>query len=141
MQGKSTFLERAQQSFEAHGFNRSQLVGYEGGDQGEMAIFALDSLLFRVVRDRSEEFLDVGTADRPDEFHQMDDVALALGWTTVEKILQRTEPEPLGTVLEFLRGRFDLLQRELTGAAAELTRARINRAQTTRTSAFERRLR
>ena len=141
MQSKSKFLEHAQRLLAEKGFSSTQVVSYEGCDQGETAIFALDGLLFRMVRDRSEEFLDVGTTDRPNEFHQVDDVALAFGWTTVEKVSQRTGPEPLNSVLDLLRGRFDLLKRELTGSAGELTRARINKARDTRTAAFERKLR
>jgi len=141
VQSKSPFVEHVQRLLDEEGFGSSRLLSLDGGDEGESAIFEIDGLVFRAVRDRAQGFLDIGTTDRPNEFHQFDDVALALGWSTIESVLQRNEPEPLHSVIKQIREHFDGMRREMTGSTGEITRARIHRANAARTAAIANKLR
>jgi hypothetical protein len=141
VQSNRTFLDRVSRLLEESGFHSPRLVSHDKTDEGEVATFEIRNLLLRFVRDRSEEFLDIGTVERPREFHQFDDVCVALGWSTIERVLHKTEPEALHSVVGRLRQRFDSLQQALTGPPQELTRARILKANAARASEFEKRLR
>jgi hypothetical protein len=138
---RGTFLDRVSRLLETNGFHARRLVSHDKGDEGEAITFEVDKIRLRFVRDRTEGFLDVGTVDRPEEFHQFDDVCVALGWSTLEDILQKTQPEALHSVIERVRERFESLQHELTGLHQELTRAKILRANTARARELEKRLR
>jgi hypothetical protein len=138
--GKSAFAERVQGLLDESGFHSSRLLSLEGGDEGESAVFEIDGLIIRAIRDRAQEFLDVGTTDHPDELHQFDDIAVALGWSTIESMLLRTEPEPLSSVIKQVREHFDAM-RQLAGPMGEFTRARIQRASAARAAALEKKLR
>jgi hypothetical protein len=141
VQGKSAFVERVQRLLQVSGFGSARLLSFEGIEEGESAIFEVDGLVLRAIRDRSQEFLDVGTTGRPGELHQFDDLAIAMGWSTVERVLKRTEPEPLSSVIKQVQEHWDAIQQQLTGSTAEFTRAQVNRATAARTAAVEKKLR
>jgi hypothetical protein len=42
------------------------------------AVFRLDGLLLRFVRDRGQAFLDIASSAAPTEFHQYDDIEIAM---------------------------------------------------------------
>jgi hypothetical protein len=136
-----SLVQRVERMLRAKGIRSARLLSEDKSELGEMAIFEANNLLLRFVRDRSQEFLDIGMRAHPTEFHQFDDVAVALGWTSVDCILAKQEPESLDSVLDQLASHFDRVQRELTGTFSELTRARIQRANYDRAAALEKRLR
>ena len=138
---KETLVQRVERMLRAKGIRSARLLSEDNSELGEMAIFEADNLLLRFVRDRAQEFLDVGMRTHPTEFHQFDDVAVALGWTSVDNVLGKQEPESLDSLLDQLACHFDRVQRELTGTLSELTRARIQRATCARARALEKRLR
>jgi hypothetical protein len=125
----------------AKGIGSTRLLSEDKSELGEMAVFEADNLLLRFVRDRSQEFLDIGMVTHPKEFHQFDDVAVALGWTSVDNVLGKQEPESLDSLLDQLACHYDRVQREVTGTLSELTRARIQRATYDRARALEKKLR
>jgi len=96
----------------------------------------LDSLLLRLVRDRGQEFLDLGHVSRPARFHQFRDVELALGWSSVDDLQARREPEPIHLVLERLRSKLPELRDAFEGDRAPITEKRIEEAERRRRDAF-----
>jgi hypothetical protein len=104
-------------------------------------VFQVGSLLLRFVRERGEDFLDLGSTARPEQFHQFDNVAIALGWATIDEVLAKREPESLSRVLARVRKYLGELQEALSGERERFTRAKIERAAHDRGDAFMRRLR
>ena len=114
----------------------------ESGAFGDaMATFRVEGLLMRVVRDRGEEFLDLGCSDVPGTFFQYDDVEVALGGRSVEDVLARQTPEPIDAVLERVGRRLPELQAALSPGNVGRTLELVRAAEEARGQAFAARLR
>jgi hypothetical protein len=119
-----------------------QSLTYEPAHFGNgEAIFRVGALLLRIVRDRSQDLLDVASNVVPTQFHPVEDIEVAMGWKAMSEILTRKEPEQLDPVLSRLARHFDELSDALSGDRERLTRARIEKATRERGQAFISRLR
>jgi hypothetical protein len=139
-----SLAQRVERMLREHGVVSARLISLTPGDPdpgSEMATFELDGLLLRFVRERTEEYLDIGTRLREDGFHQFDDVAIAFGWTSVREVLNKVEPEPLDDVIRRVAQHLPTLKAELNGPQAEWTRTRIQRANSDRAKARQQGLR
>ncbi|MBN1612370.1 MAG: hypothetical protein JW940_37410 [Polyangiaceae bacterium] len=105
------------------------------------AVFRVGSLLIRFQRERAQDFVDLASPSRPEEFHQFDDVDIAMGWKSVEAVLAKREPEDLGSVLTRLARNFAHLEEAFSGEQERFTRARVEKAAKSRGEAFVARLR
>jgi hypothetical protein len=103
-------------------------------------VASLDTVLLRLVRDRGEEFLDLGHVSRPDRFHQFGDVELAMGWRSLDDILAMRGPEPIHVVLERLRSKLPELREAFEADRAPITEKRIEEAERRRGDAVMGRL-
>ena len=104
------------------------------------ATFRLGRLLLRFVRDRGEEFLDVGSADDPDVMFQYDDVEIAMGWRPVDEVLEKRAPEPIERVLQRVAMQVPQLQSAFSPERAADTIDRVRRAELSRGEALATRL-
>ena len=126
------------------GLSQAALVSASPGGQpfGDAAVmFRVDGMLLRIVRERGQVFLEVAAVAASNEFHQYDDVEIAMGWKTIDQVLAKREPEDLGTVLTRLHARLAELNDAFSGNRTELTKARVERAARDRGKAFTDRLR
>ena len=105
------------------------------------AVFQVGSLVLRFIRERGEDFLDIGATARPEQFYQFDDLRIAMGWTSIDEVLAKREPENLAQVLARARKHLGELHEALSGERERLTRAKIERAARDRGDAFMKRLR
>jgi hypothetical protein len=105
------------------------------------AVFRVGRLLLRVVRQRGQEFMDIGTSARSDQFHQFDDVEIAMGWKTIDELLAKREPEDLSQVLERVSQHLKELDEAFSGERERFTQARVEGAARDRGEAFMSRLR
>lgn len=105
------------------------------------AVFRLGRLLLRFVQDRGQAFLDVASEAAPTDFHQYDDVEIAMGWKTIDEVLAKREPEDLVAVLARLRANLDALSDAFSGDRERLTRGLVERAARERGREFTDRLR
>jgi hypothetical protein len=105
------------------------------------AVFELDGLLLRFVRDRGQAFLDISSAAAPTAFQQYDDVEIAMGWTTIDEVLAKPEPEDLGAILTRLQLNLAALGDAFSGDREQLTRARVEQVARERARACADRLR
>lgn len=140
----NSFVQVALRALKDAGIDGAELLRdrYEPQSFGDAElIFRLESLLLRFIRDRGEEFLELGSTSAPDRFHQWDDVEVAFGWRSTADVLAKTAPEPLADVLARLRGRLGELQGAMSADQERFTRARIERAAETRGRAVLDRLR
>lgn len=94
------------------------------------AIFRADSLLLRFLRDRGQDFLDVGLVEMPTQFHQFHVVEVAMGWKTLDQVLARREPENLIAVIECVKANFNALTRAFDVSHRHKTLASLAKAQT-----------
>lgn len=113
----------------------------EGGFGDGEVIMRVDPFLLRLVRDRGQEFLDVGAESFPDKFYPFHDVEVAMGWRSLEDVLATTEPESVSSILAKFRARLDELRPAFEGDRAILTIRRIEDAMRKRGEAFAARLR
>jgi len=104
------------------------------------AVFGVGPIVVRVVRDRGQEFVEIGSSNAPNQFHQFDDVQIAMGWKTIDDVLAKTEPEDLTTVFLRLYANLPALTAAFSDNREEFTRARIERASRARGRAFLERL-
>jgi hypothetical protein len=104
------------------------------------AVFKIGPLLLRFNLDRGQQFIDIASEAEPTKFHQFDDVEIAMGWTSIEKVLDKREQDPIELVLQRLRTNLNVLTNALSGET-RLTRARIEKAARERGQAFVARLR
>lgn len=104
------------------------------------AVIRSDSLLLRVVRDRGQMFIDVAPGIAPDRFYQLPDIEVALGRTTIDKVLDQRAVAEFGDTLDRLRAvvptLVDALSRDPGGTVLALGEAERRRAE-----AFTQRLR
>lgn len=105
------------------------------------AIFRVGSLLLRFTRDRGQDFLDIAACVEPAHFHQFDDVAIAMGWTTIDRVNSKAEPEALAEVLAKLKKRFVDLEKAFAADQEPATRQKFEQAARLRREAMIRRLR
>jgi hypothetical protein len=91
-------------------------------------VFRIGPLCLRFVRERGEDFVDVGPASTPGEYHRFGDVELAMGWKTVDQAWTRSEPEPLSAILERLRNRYEELAEAYWSASARDSAAKMDDA-------------
>jgi hypothetical protein len=99
-------------------------------------------LLLRFVRDRGQDWLEVGPTDaKSTQFYSFQDVQIAIGWKTVSQVLDMRDVEPLGDVLQLVVSRWSEITRMLAGGASSLGWKRVTEAADTRGEAFAARLR
>ena len=136
---ESPLLRRVEETMKAAGIEGALLQGEavdpEHFGDGEV-VLRLGALMLRFIRDRGEDFLDVGSAAAPDRFHQFDDVEIAMGWRSLDQVLAKKEPAPLTNVLLRLRERLSELQSAMSSDQEPFTKARIERAAAERGAAF-----
>lgn len=104
------------------------------------AIFGLDSLQLRFIRDRGQEFLDIASSETPHDFHQFDDVALDQGWTTLAKLVATSTPDPMDHVLRLVRDHLNELREMFGREAYESTNSRLRMVADKRAQTFRERI-
>ena len=103
--------------------------------------FKCGPLLLRAVRDRGQVFLDMASSAAPTQFHQLDDVEVAMGWKTVDEILAKKEPEDLTVLLRRLASNLSMLCDAFSGPRERLSRGLVERAARERGRRFTESLR
>ena len=128
----------------AAGLPIRDLTGSLGADDacdGDL-VGQIGPLLVRFVRDRGQDWLEVGPPDaEPPRFYSFCDVQIALGWKTVSQVLDMQDVEPLGDVLKRVASRWAEIVGQLSGGASSLAWRRVKKAADTRGEAFAARLR
>lgn len=104
-------------------------------------VFKIDPMHLRFVRERGQDFIDVGPASAPGQYYPYGDVELAMGWKTVDQMRSRTEPEPLPAVVERLRNHYPQFEEAFSSAKAQETLAKLDFASRRRGTAFVNHLR
>jgi hypothetical protein len=79
------------------------------------AVFRVDRLLLRFVRDRGQVFLDIASSATPAEFFQYSDVEIALGWSTIDQVVAKRDLDDLEGLLARLRANLDVLGNAFSG--------------------------
>lgn len=144
MMAENSLVQMALGTLKAAGIEGVELLRdrYDPEHFGDAeVILRFESLLLRFIRDRGEEFFQLGSTSAPDRFHQWDDVEIAFGWRSTADVLAKTAPEPLTEVLARFSGRLGELQAAMSVDQERFTRARIERAAEMRGRAFVDKLR
>lgn len=139
-----SLLQRVEDESKAAGLTvtnvkTSERPGQAGGDH---VVGHLGPLLVRFVRDRGQDWIEFGPADAvPPCFFSFQDVQIALGWKSIDQVLDMQDVEPLSQVLRLVADRWPELVRHLSGGAASVGWERVQRAANARSEAFVDRLR
>lgn len=128
---KQEYPSRVRQILRTAGLRRAHLQGEQYGESfgDALLLFKLGNLLLRVVRDRGQEFLDIGSVAVPERFCSIDVFEIAMGWRTVEQVISRSEPEPLVDVLARVAEHLGESQLALSPEREPHTRAMMTRAE------------
>jgi hypothetical protein len=140
----STFVEGVRDALAAAGLRGAVKITHtpESGPFGDtQVIFQFGRFLLKFVRDRLQVFVDLASISSPTEFHQFDEVEIAMGWKTIDQVLAKREPEELSSVLGRLKEHLEALKDAFSNERELLTRARVLRAARERGQAFAARLR
>lgn len=135
--------EQVEERLRAAGFDRVEYLSHASNDANfgdASVIFRVDTLLFRVVRDRGQEFLDVTSSGLFRTFYQYDDVEIALGWKTVDQVLNKKSPEDLLPILKRIAEHFDELRKAFSGKCRDATIKSVEDAARVRGQRFVERL-
>src|SRR5262249_18953137 len=111
----------------------------ENFGDGEV-VFRVGKLLMCFVRDRGQEFLDLGASVAPDKFYQFGDVEIAMGWKSMDQVLEKPDPERLDQILGEVSRHLKELDDAFSEERERFTRARVERAAQERGQAFTQRL-
>jgi hypothetical protein len=88
-------------------------------------VFQLGDLLLRITRDRSQQFLDIGSTAAPDAFLQFSDVEVAMNWRLPEKGREAREPDSLENMLRTIAQHLDELRSAFGPANDAQTKALV----------------
>lgn len=104
------------------------------------AVFSVGTMLLKFIRERGQVFIELGTQAEPEEFYQFDYVAIAMGWRSLDEVLARSAPEPMGEILKKVGDYINLLQLAFSPDRIQYTRMVIAKASYDREQAFVARL-
>ena len=100
------------------------------------------SLCLRFVRDRGQDWLEIGPTDAiPPRFYSFQDAQIAFGWKSIEEVLDMRDVEPLGDVLKLLANRLAEIARALGDCSSSRVWKQVEKAADARAGAFAARLR
>lgn len=131
MKVNCSFADEVRQALHKAGISDEQLVSQtpESPAFGDTdAVFNVGPFLLRFVRDRGQVFVDLASHAEPAQFHQLDDVTIAMRWRTIDEVLARGEPEHVDAMLHRVKAHWHELGRAFTGVHERMTRARVQRA-------------
>lgn len=143
-QGNESFAESAISRLRSVGISDAEIVARDsvGSDSKNAEVIIRSGLiLLRFIRDRGQEFLDLGSVAAPNSLFQFCDVEIAMGWKTIDEVLAMREPDRIDVVLAKLALHFMELSDAFCRDRERLTRARVERAARDRGEAFVKRLR
>jgi hypothetical protein len=98
----ASLREKAEKELSDAGFGAATLERemYDEDQFGNAeAVFSIGSLRLRFLRDRGQEFLELGSLAEPGRFFLVDDVEVAMGWKAVEDVLTKQHPDDLRDVV------------------------------------------
>jgi hypothetical protein len=81
-------------------------------DRGNVvsATFQIENAQIRFLNEHGEDFVDLACSFEPAQFFIFDDVDVAFGWKTLEDVLAKKSPEPVGAVFaRFAENRAELM--------------------------------
>jgi hypothetical protein len=93
------------------------------------AVFRVGRLLLRFTRERGRDFLDLASTEAPEEFHFLDDVDIAMGWSSVEQVRAKHEPEALTRALDRVFRNLPILEQAFSQERERFTQARWKRKE------------
>lgn len=139
-----SLFQRVENESKAAGLTLTNLqtCGRPGALGDDHVVGHLGPMLVRFVRDRGQDWMEIGPADaEPRCFFSFQDVQFALGWKSIDQVLDMKDVEPLGQVLQLVADRWSELVRHLSGGVASAGWKRVERAADARGEAFAERLR
>ena len=135
----SSFVDSIESRLNETGLSEAEFVsatpespGWRDAD----AIFRLGPFRLKFIRDHRQEFVELASEPVPEKFYQFDDVAMAMGWWSLEDVFGGSEPRPIDEILQHVTSNFALLSDSFSGDRERLTRARVERAGRERTKAI-----
>jgi hypothetical protein len=101
----------------------------------------IDNLILKIIRDRGQDFVELGPRQQAECFHQMVDVEVAFGWRTTEDVLSLQTPDSLSSIFNSIAQHLSELQQAFDLTHGSLNMDRIKLAARRRSQAFALRLR
>ena len=100
------------------------------------AIFELGHVRLRFIRDRGQDFVDLGSSSTPGHYYLFDDVSVVMGWENLNNIINVDKPIGLSKALSFIQNDFDRLNKAFSPNEIRFTNAKLKSAEHQRTKAM-----
>ena len=147
-------VQEAMVLLKATGFTDTDLIResyYPQAFGNAEAIFRVGKLIVRFLRDRSQDFVDLASISYPEQFHQICDVEVAMGWKSFEQLVEDElqeckfedltaedfAVEDLTSVLDRLFQHFGSLEDAFSGEQEPGTRALVEKVAKERFDAYQ----
>jgi hypothetical protein len=98
---------------------------YDRNQGNGEAVFQIDSLVIRFFRERGQDFIDLGSIDAPTQFYYVDDVFVAMGWESIDQVINREAPLSLDNILQQIRDKLNELKTVFSDAKAASTKIKF----------------
>ena len=99
------------------------------------SLWELGNLRMKFIKDRSQIFVDIGSVFDSSQFFIFDDIALMMGWQTLNEVIEAEEPLELLACLNLVKNHFDELNRVLSKKQLEFTVKKIVEISNAKTKA------
>jgi hypothetical protein len=118
---KNPLIEVVELEFNRHSISTARLVyeSYNPKNFGNAeAVYELNNLHLRFLRNRDDETVSIGSSSRPHYFYNLDDVAVWMGWISLDALLRHDTPinfdePPPGPIFSLAKA-LSLIARDLT---------------------------
>ncbi len=99
------------------------------------AVFQFRNIIFLFLRDRDQDFLDLGSVHNPNHYYLFDDVSVIMGWQNLDDIIKHNKeidfdkppstPISLSKVLEYIKNDIDKLNRAFSDDEITVTNEKL----------------
>jgi hypothetical protein len=121
------------------GISHAKLI-HESYDQQNFgnaeAVFEIGHLRLRFIRDRGQDFVDLGSSTSPGHYYLFDDVSVMMRWESLNDIVGVDEPISLNKALGYIQNDLDKLDKAFSAEEIISTNAKLKSAERQRTKAM-----
>ena len=100
------------------------------------AVFEIGNLRLRFIRDRGQDFVDLGSSISPGQYYLFDDVSLMMGWENLKEIVGADKPISVTRALRYVQNDLNKLDKAFSAEEIMSTNAKLKSAERERVNAM-----
>lgn len=129
---RNPLVETTEHEMEHFGIGQTKLIheSYDPKNFGNAeAVFEIGNLRLRFIRDRGQDFVDLGSSIRPGQYYLFDDVSLMMGWENLKEIVGADKPISLTKALRYIQNDLSKLDKAFSAEEIMSTNAKLRSAE------------